>query len=129
MGFTVLIIDGDEDDQELFREVILQIAPATQFQVALSAGDALHSLNNNDPPDLILLDAYLYDRNSLDFLQEIKVNEKLKAIPVVMMDTLYSERMESEVLQSGAAGYYLKPVFFTEAKSLFKIILQKMSEK
>ena len=130
MEITILIIDDDLDDQEIFREAFLQIGPFNRCLAALSCKDALHSLlTGPDLPDLIILDAYLHDRDGLECLREIKANEKLKAIPVHILDSMYNESTHAEVMGLGAAGYYLKPVLFTEIKSLFKDIQQKISEE
>ena len=58
-------------------------------------------------PDLILLDVMLPDQNGFDLLKELKNNEKIRSIPVVMISVLDEER---KGLSLGADAYLVKPV-------------------
>ncbi|MBF0608674.1 MAG: response regulator [Magnetococcales bacterium] len=63
-------------------------------------------------PDLILLDLNLPKKDGRDVLREIKSDEKLKKIPVIILTT---SDAETDILRSynlGANSYVTKPVGF-----------------
>lgn len=65
-------------------------------------------------PDLILLDIKMPGQGGLEFLETIKQDEDLRAIPVVAITT---SALEADVLDAyglGAAGYILKPADINE---------------
>jgi DNA-binding response OmpR family regulator len=59
-----------------------------------------------DRPDLVFMDYHLAETESLPILQEIKGDETLKGIPVVMTSGLDRSR---ECRQAGADGFLMKP--------------------
>jgi DNA-binding NarL/FixJ family response regulator len=71
-----------------------------------SAGEALAKLGEMDPPDLILVDISLPDRNGLELLKELKdVAPESKTLVISSHDEeVYAER----VLRAGGRGYVTK---------------------
>jgi two-component system, chemotaxis family, response regulator Rcp1 len=61
-------------------------------------------------PDLILLDLNLPKKNGHEVLTEIKRDEILKSIPVVVVTTSASEEDRAKVRQLEALSYWVKPV-------------------
>lgn len=71
-------------------------------------------------PDLILLDLTLPGRDGREVLAEIKANESLKSIPVVILtgSTANEDMLESERLQ--VESYMTKPVDFEKFLQLLR---------
>ena len=65
-------------------------------------------------PDLIFLDLNMPRMNGSEFLIEIKADEKLKDIPVVVLTTSDVENDVVRCYQLGAASYITKPVDMTQ---------------
>ncbi len=90
-----------------------RVTPTTILLVE-EALDFLYSgedTNDGNPhPDLILLDLNMPGMGGKEFLKQIKADESLKQIPVVILTTSNAELdiMDSYRLQ--AAGYIHKPV-------------------
>ena len=61
------------------------------------------------PYDLIMLDINMPDMNGLELIMEMKQDEILKAIPVVMVTTEGSKDRVDEFIEKGASGYIKKP--------------------
>lgn len=59
-------------------------------------------------PTVIWLDYYLPDTNGLEFLSTIKMNEKWKDIPVVVVSNFASPDKVHSMLSLGADKYLLK---------------------
>ena len=79
---------------------------------------------NSVRPHLIILDLNLPKKHGFDVLKEIKEDEKLKTIPIVI---LTSSKSEKDILKSyslHASCYLTKPVDLTE----FMAAIQSLKE-
>ena len=105
---TILIVD----DESVCLDTMEMIVLSTKHKLIKAAGgktglEILKSHNNQI--DLILLDLMMPDMYGLNVLYEIKKDEKLKNIPVVLQ-TGVSDRSEiDKALKYGAVAYIKKP--------------------
>lgn len=113
---TILLVEDDQGDQKLIRTSLKNEGIANELHISNSAEEALDFLysgeatNDGNPhPDLILLDLNMPGMGGKEFLKQIKADEKLKQIPVVVLTTSNAEPdiMDSYRLQ--AVGYIHKP--------------------
>lgn len=101
MGFAKAFVAGDllavtyrevmkqihvvEDDQDI-RQIIELILEEEGYQVkAFPDITSFHANMGNSIPDLYLLDIMLPDGNGLDLCKEIRTNNAIKDIPIIMM--------------------------------------------
>jgi CheY-like chemotaxis protein len=77
-----------------------------------------------ETPDLILLDINLPKMNGLEVLEELKRDDSLKVIPVVILTTSDSEKDVFESYQKHANCYITKPVNFAN----FMEVVQKIKD-
>ena len=114
---TILLVEDDQGDQKLIRTSLKNQGVANELHISNSAEEALDFLysgedtNDGNPhPDLILLDLNMPGMGGKEFLKQIKADESLKQIPVVILTTSSAELdiMDSYRLQ--AASYIHKPV-------------------
>ena len=114
---TILLVEDDQGDQKLIRTSLKNQGIASGLHISTSAEEALDFLysgedaNGGNPhPNLILLDLNMPGMGGKEFLKQIKADESLKQIPVVILTTSNAELdiMDSYRLQ--AAGYIHKPV-------------------
>ena len=75
-----------------------------------------------ETPDLILLDINLPKLNGKEVLAEIKKDEDLMIIPVVMLTTSDSEKDILESYQHHANCYIIKPVDFQKFMDVIYMI-------
>jgi two-component system chemotaxis response regulator CheY len=116
------------DDFSTMRRIVRGLLKEIGYVDADEAEDgvaALHKLRNGRF-NFVVSDINMPNMNGFQLLQEIKKDEKLKHIPVLMVTA--EARKEDIVLaaQSGAAGYIVKP--FTKATLEDKLtnILKKL---
>ncbi len=69
---------------------------------------------NRPLPNLILLDLKMPNMNGKQLLKEVKGDDKLKSIPVVMLTSSGLESDMKECYQLGANSYIVKPVTYSE---------------
>ena len=60
------------------------------------------------PPTVMLLDVMMPKKNGFDVLREMKQNEKLKHIPVIMLTNLAGQADAEKALSLGAVLYLVK---------------------
>jgi CheY-like chemotaxis protein len=83
MSGTILVVDDNDD----LRETVQMLLEAKGFSVA-AAGDgraALEHLRTGARPVLVLLDLMMPDMNGWQFLQHVREDPSLGAIPIVIM--------------------------------------------
>jgi DNA-binding response OmpR family regulator len=69
---------------------------------------------SNDNPAVLLLDLKLPKRDGLEVLRQIKSDEKLKLIPVVVLTSSHEEKDVVASYKLGVNAYVVKPVDFHE---------------
>ena len=67
-------------------------------------------------PDLILLDLNMPKKDGREALREIKSEQRLRSIPVVILTTSQSEKDIEETYASGASGFVTKPASFADLR-------------
>ena len=118
----VLLVEDSAADAEMTLEALSAdrvIKEVVLVQDGAAAMDFLrregaYAGRSAENPALILLDLKLPKKDGLEVLREIRGNEALKLIPVVM---LTSSEEESDLVRSyrlGANGYVVKPLRYEE---------------
>ncbi|NIG56842.1 response regulator [Chitinophaga sp. Cy-1792] len=119
--FRFLLVDDDDDDAFLFGEVLQQIAPDTSFESISNGQEALDRLKNGtiDIPDIIFLDLNMPRMDGRECLIELKKDEQLKKIPVIIYTTSSLHSDIQQTLENGALSFVTKP---TNIKALEEIL-------
>ncbi len=119
------------DDFSTMRRIVRNLLKESGYADADEAEDGVAALQKlrNGSFDFVVSDINMPNMNGFQLLAEIKKDEKLKHLPVLMVTA--EARKEDIVLaaQQGAAGYIVKP--FTKATLEYKVnhILTKMGWK
>ena len=114
---TIMIIDDDPDDRNIFHEAVNEVNPAIRFSVASSGEQAMQRLLNDDRfvfPDLIFLDLNMPRINGIECLRKIKKEKKLAHIPVIIYSTTMNPDDERLAKEAGALNFLPKPLLFSE---------------
>jgi two-component system, chemotaxis family, response regulator Rcp1 len=124
----VLLVEDNPGDIRLTKEALKQAKVLNTLTVVQDGVEALTCLRrqgqyaNAKRPDLILLDLNLPKKDGREVLAEIKNDEALKFIPVVILTTSQDEQ---DVLKSyglHANCYITKPVELEQFISVVKAI-------
>jgi two-component system, chemotaxis family, response regulator Rcp1 len=124
----VLLVEDDAGDVELTRCALRK----SRFQVILSTVDngekALAYLTRQAPygdatrPDLILLDLNLPRMDGREVLKELKEDDELRSIPVVILTTSDADSDVRQAYRLGANCYVTKPVNLTRFNEVAELI-------
>ena len=74
--------------------------------------------HENRLPDLILLDQRLITMDGDELLKNIKQDDALKNIPVVMFSGLIKSEQENEIMKLGAVASYDKPINYDKLQDI-----------
>jgi CheY-like chemotaxis protein len=114
----VLLVEDSPTDVMLTREALENATVLNVLHVADNGVEAMEFLRRQGTfssaprPDLILLDLNMPRKNGQEVLAEIKGDESLKAIPVVMLTTSKTGTDVLEAYKHHANCYITKPVDF-----------------
>ena len=121
---TLLYVEDDPDDVDLFLDAIGKVAPHTIVHVANSVKDALKKLDEIIiEPDYIFLDMNLPEAPGIELLRTIKTQQGLRTIPVVMFSTSLSPADVNECKKLGALDFVAKPSEFHQLCHVLKEFL------
>jgi two-component system chemotaxis response regulator CheY len=99
------------DDSPVSRSLVASaLSDVPGVEVArVSSGVEAVKLVATDSFDLVLTDVNMPDINGLELLRFIKTNERLRALPVLVISTDAAEPERLRALSLGADGYLAKP--------------------
>ena len=135
--FNILLADDDIDDRFFFSKALKEIPLLTNLTVVHDGEELMNYLEKNTEnlPNILFLDLSMPRKTGFECLYEIKDNEKLKDIPVVMFstsfpsDNTYEQGMIETLKKIGAQDYIRKPGDFTLLKELIHNIITQEIEK
>jgi two-component system, chemotaxis family, chemotaxis protein CheY len=99
------------DDSKVMREMVvacLRAYPGLVFTHAASGLEALERLSLK-PFDLVVLDLNMPDISGYEVIEFIRGQDKLRALPILVVTTRGDESSRSRALAAGATRFMTKP--------------------
>ena len=123
----LLLADDDKDDCLFFRDALEEL-PITADLTTVHDGEQLMQLlaekaMDPPPPHVLFLDLNMPRKNGFECLSEIKRDEKLKQLPVIVFSTSFEQDVVNLLYKKGAHYYIRKPAEFSQLK---KVIYQAL---
>jgi two-component system, chemotaxis family, response regulator Rcp1 len=124
----LLLVEDSEPDVRLTKEALCEAKVKNRLWVVEDGVEALEFLRQQGQyadvprPDLILLDLNLPRKDGRQVLKEIKADDSLKRIPVVVLTTSSSEEDVLRAYDLHANCYITKPVDFTRFMQVVKSV-------
>jgi two-component system, response regulator len=111
----ILVVEDSDEDFETVLDAAKRAAVTHEIHRATTGGDGLRQLrksaqNQNTIPALVLLDLNTPNDDGRHALREIKQDDLLRAIPLVVLSTSANPRDLTFCYASGANAYHVKPV-------------------
>ena len=124
MPLTILLADDDTDDLYFFEKALMELSIPTKL---LTVGDGEQLMNyllenSEQLPNALFLDLNMPRKNGSECLAEIKSNEKLKDLPIVMYSTSLNESI-ADVLYEKGAHFYMQKSNFSELIKCVEAVL------
>lgn len=120
---TILLADDDEEDRDLTRDALQDARLANDMRCVVDGQDLMDYLRRAgryaDPavdaprPGIILLDLNMPKKDGREALAEIKADERLRSIPVVVLTTSKDDEDIFRSYDLGVNSFITKPVTFS----------------
>ena len=132
--FIVLIADDDVDDLFLLHRAAKKTGLPIRVSIVENTEELMDYLLRKNRyeksisaprPDLILLDLNMPLKGGLGALTEIKREESLQSIPIVIWSTSDDYYIAQKTIGLGACHYVVKPRTFEEILDALKKALEK----
>jgi len=124
----VLLAEDNPGDAFIIKAALHENGLACQLSEVSDGEETMKFLyqegnyRNSIRPNVIILDLNLPKKHGFDVLREIKENEELKTIPIVILTSSQSERDIQESYYLHASCYLTKPVDLKE----FTAVIQSL---
>ncbi len=115
---NILLVEDNPADARLIKEVFKDTKIRNKLYVVKDGVDAMTFLNQKDEyadmprPDVILLDLNLPRKDGREVLKELKEDNALKRVPIVILTTSSAEEDIIRTYNNHANCYITKPVDF-----------------
>lgn len=128
---TILMADDDADDRFLAQEALAEAHLANDLRFVEDGQALMEYLHKNGQfgdgvdapvPGLILLDLNMPRKDGREALAEIKADETLRRIPIVVLTTSKSEEDILKTYDLGVSGYITKPVTFDGLVEALRVV-------
>lgn len=116
----ILLVEDNPGDVRLTEEALKESKVLNNLYVASDGVEAMEFLNREGKysdaphPDLILLDLNLPKKDGREILEDIKADDRLKRIPVVVLTTSKAEEDILRMYDQHANCYITKPIDFEQ---------------
>ncbi len=117
---NILLVEDSASDVRLTQEAFKDARIANQLHVARDGEQAMGFLRREGEyagrarPDLVVLDLNLPRKDGREVLSEIKGDEQLRQIPVIILTTSASERDVVESYDNRVNCFLTKPIDFEQ---------------
>ena len=124
----ILLVEDDPKDVELTLAGLAEYNLANEVVVAHDGEEALdylyrrgaHKSRGNANPAVLLLDLKLPKVNGFEVLKQIRADDQLKMIPVVVLTSSHEERDLVASYKLGVNAYVVKPIDFHQIVNAVK---------
>ncbi|SPE62720.1 Response regulator rcp1 [Verrucomicrobia bacterium] len=118
----ILLVEDSKKDVELTLNALEEHHLANEVVVVRDGAEALDFLHRrgkyegrpDELPAVVLLDLKLPKVDGLEVLRELKADDRLKILPVVMLTSSREEQDLVRSYQLGVSAYVVKPVDFDQ---------------
>jgi CheY-like chemotaxis protein len=122
-NINILLVEDNEDDIVIIQRVFKRLKLTNPLFIVRDGKEAMDfllnkgaysNINDAPKPGLILLDINMPRMNGFEVLENMKKQEALKAIPVIMLTVSEREEDIVESFKNGAVSYITKPMNFEQ---------------
>lgn len=126
---SLLLADDDADDRSIFKDALDELPESGNLETVKDGEELMRYLHDtpDDLPDVLFLDLNMPRKTGAECLTEIKADDKLKKLIVIIFSTTFDPHTISALYDQGANFYMSKPVSFAALKHKIKNALSRLS--
>jgi putative two-component system response regulator len=103
-----MVVDDEATNVKIVRR-LLELAGYSRFVTTTESSGAL-TLLRDERPDIVLLDLMMPQVSGLDILAEVRFDEELSFIPIVILTAVTDRETKLRALELGATDFLGKPL-------------------
>lgn len=121
----ILLADDDLDDCLFFCEAVKELDINFNLRTVHDGEQLMELLSNQlvTLPNVLFLDLNMPRKNGFECLEEIKNNQNLLSLPVIVYSTSFEQDVVNQLYRSGAQFYIRKPSVFLQFKKVIGLAL------
>ena len=125
-NLNLLLADDDTDDCFFFKEALEEIFDSAKLTTVNDGVHLMELLSGKETtlPDIVFLDQNMPRKSGIECLSEIKGDENLKHLPIVILSTYVDVAMVNLLFDKGAHHFICKPAEFSALK---KVIMEAIT--
>jgi len=126
----ILLVEDDSNDVRLAMSVLNKIGLAERCSAMGDGEEAIEFLrargahDDGSPPRLILLDLKMPRMDGFEFLQQVRGDDSLAFVPVVVLTSSREQRDIERAYSLRANGYVVKGINFTDYGRLLRSVAE-----
>ena len=125
MKHKILIVEDEKD----IRNLVIYALEAKGYEtISTDDGEKALKMLKENKPDLVILDWMLPSVSGLEICRNIRRDENIKNIPIIMLTAKITENDKILGLDSGADDYITKPFSTAELGSRVKALLRRIEK-
>ncbi len=130
-GYTILLVEDDEDDAFLFRRALKKSNILNPIQWVKDGAEAIAYLTGEPPymdravfpfPEIIVLDLKMPRISGLDLLGWLRDHPGFQVIPTIVMSSSKHDSDVRKAYNLGANTYFVKPSSFDTLAKLIQTL-------
>jgi CheY-like chemotaxis protein len=124
---AIIIVEDDFDDQELFKDVFIDLNYSNEIIFFNDGQEALAYLTaNSAEPFIVFSDINMPKLNGIALREQIHENEdiRLKTIPYLFFTTSAAQETVIDAYSKSVQGFFIKPTSFQDLKSTVQTIVE-----
>ncbi len=128
---NLLLADDDTDDCIFFKQALEKL-PLSTHLTTVHDGEQLMQLitkETNELPHVLFLDLNMPRKNGRECLLEIKLNKKLKQLPIIIYSTSLEQEVVNLLYKNGAQYFIRKPAEFSQLKKVIQQALTLIAQE
>ncbi len=119
-GKKVLLVDDDKLIDKMISTFFMSRGISTE--VAMNGIEGLEVLKKIRP-DAIILDLMMPEMDGFEFCEQVKKNEQLKDIPIIVISAFPAEGNRERIQALGACDFFQKPFRVKELIERVKVVI------
>lgn len=116
----ILLADDDKEDCLFFKEALKELSIVTNLTMVHDGEQLMQLLTDAsfELPQVLFLDLNMPRKNGFSCLEEIKGDDRLKSLPVIIFSTPCEQDVADQLFDFGAHLYICKPPDFVKLKNV-----------
>lgn len=114
---VVLLIDDDEDDFDIFKNALMEIAPSHKAVLLTKVDNIIRyfeSLDEKDTPCLVVTDLNLPPTDGFEVIEKLKSDARYLHISIIVYSNSANPRDITRAKEAGATEYIHKAASISE---------------